>query len=76
MERYLRRDRVVDYSKQRKEMRRFGAVILAAMLTLATAGVALGHNHGNGAGASGQCTGPQVDRPASCQSQGGPGDRP
>jgi hypothetical protein len=57
-------------------MRRFGAVILAAMLTLATAGVALGHNHGNGAGASGQCTGPQVDRPASCQSQGGPGDRP
>jgi len=33
-------------------------------------------NGGNGAGQSGQCTGPQDDRPASCQSQGGPGDRP
>jgi len=30
---------------------------------------------GNGGGASGQCTGPQADRPASCQSQGGPGDQ-
>ena len=30
---------------------------------------------GNGAGASGQCTGPQAERPASCQSQGGPGDQ-
>jgi hypothetical protein len=30
-------------------------------------------NGGNGAGQSGQCTGPQADRPASCQSQGGPG---
>jgi hypothetical protein len=31
-------------------------------------------NGGNGAGQSGRCTGPQADRPASCQSQGGPGD--
>jgi hypothetical protein len=31
---------------------------------------------GNGAGQSGQCTGPQADRPASCQSQGGPGNQP
>jgi len=30
---------------------------------------------GNGGGQSGQCTGPQADRPASCQSQGGPGDQ-
>jgi hypothetical protein len=30
-------------------------------------------NGGNGAGQSGQCTGPQDDRPASCKSQGGPG---
>jgi hypothetical protein len=30
-------------------------------------------NGGNGAGQSGQCTGPQADRPASCQSRGGPG---
>ncbi len=33
-------------------------------------------NGGNGAGHSGQCTGPQDDRPASCQSQGGPGNQP
>jgi hypothetical protein len=31
---------------------------------------------GNGGGNSGQCTGPQADRPASCNSQGGPGDQP
>jgi len=30
---------------------------------------------GNGGGNSGQCTGPQADRPASCVSQGGPGDQ-
>jgi hypothetical protein len=29
---------------------------------------------GNGGGNSGQCTGPQDDRPASCKSQGGPGN--
>jgi hypothetical protein len=33
-------------------------------------------NGGNGAGQSGQCTGPQADRPSSCQSQGGPGNQP
>jgi hypothetical protein len=33
-------------------------------------------NGGNGAGQSGQCTGPQDDRPSSCKSQGGPGDQP
>jgi hypothetical protein len=31
---------------------------------------------GNGAGKSGQCTGPQADRPSSCKSQGGPGNQP
>ena len=30
---------------------------------------------GNGGGQSKQCTGPQADRPASCNSQGGPGDQ-
>ena len=30
---------------------------------------------GNGGGNSGQCTGPQDERPSSCRSQGGPGDR-
>lgn len=33
-------------------------------------------NGGNGAGKSGQCTGPNDDRPSSCKSQGGPGDQP
>lgn len=33
-------------------------------------------NGGNGAGKSGQCTGPNADRPSSCQSQGGPGNQP
>jgi Spy/CpxP family protein refolding chaperone len=31
---------------------------------------------GNGAGKSAQCTGPNAERPSSCQSQGGPGNRP
>jgi hypothetical protein len=30
----------------------------------------------NGANCAGSCTGPQDDRPASCQSDGGPGDQP
>lgn len=33
-------------------------------------------NGGNGAGKSGQCTGPNAARPSSCQSQGGPGNQP
>jgi hypothetical protein len=33
-------------------------------------------NGGNGAGQSGQCTGPNADRPQSCKSQGGPGNQP
>jgi hypothetical protein len=32
-------------------------------------------NGGNGAGQSGQCTGPAADRPTSCQSPGGVSDR-
>lgn len=57
----------------------FGAVV--AVLTLGPAGVAAANpspptNGGNGAGKSGQCTGPNADRPSSCKSQGGPGDRP
>ncbi|HEX6456983.1 MAG TPA: hypothetical protein VF009_10760 [Solirubrobacterales bacterium] len=31
-------------------------------------------NGGNGAGKSGQCTGPNAERPSSCKSQGGPGN--
>lgn len=33
-------------------------------------------NGGNGAGKSGQCTGPNAERPQSCKSQGGPGNQP
>ena len=31
---------------------------------------------GNGGGKSGQCTGPQAERPSNCNSLGGPGDQP
>jgi hypothetical protein len=46
---------------------------MASMLTIATASAALATpspptNAGNGAGQSGQCTGPAADRPAACQS--------
>jgi hypothetical protein len=33
-------------------------------------------NGGNGGGQSGQCTGPNAERPQSCKSQGGPGNQP
>jgi hypothetical protein len=57
--------------------------MMAALLASATVAVAAvpvgwaGQNEGpgNGGGQSGQCTGPQADRPASCNSQGGPGDQ-
>jgi hypothetical protein len=55
------------------------AALFATVAIAATAvPVAFGDNNegpGNGGGQSGQCTGPQADRPASCQSQGGPGDQ-
>ena len=49
------------------------ALALGALLALATAGSVLASpqpptNGGNGAGHSGQCTGPAAARPASCQS--------
>lgn len=49
-----------------------GAAVGAALI-LATAAPAFAApnpptNGGNGAGMSGQCTGPAADRPASCQS--------
>jgi hypothetical protein len=49
------------------------AAVVAAGITIGTVGPALGSpspptNGGNGAGQSGQCTGPAADRPASCQS--------
>lgn len=60
-------------------MRRSAAVLFsAAAFLVALAPVANGNpspptNGGNGAGKSGQCTGANADRPASCKSQGGPG---
>jgi len=62
-------------------MRRFASLIFAILMTLAIAAPALADpspptNGGNGAGQSGQCTGPQSERPHSCQSQGGPGNQP
>jgi hypothetical protein len=54
------------------------AVAFAAALSLGTVAPAFADPPppaaGNGGGNSGQCTGPQDDRPNACQSQGGPGD--
>ena len=47
----------------------------ALSITAAPAFAGQGEGPGNGGGQSGQCTGPQDERPASCNSQGGPGDR-
>jgi hypothetical protein len=47
----------------------FSAVAFAAATTApAFADASAPTNGGNGAGQSGQCTGPAADRPASCQS--------
>jgi hypothetical protein len=64
-----------------RSMRRLLVSLLATLFSLALATPAFADappptNGGNGAGQSGQCTGPQDDRPASCQSQGGPGNQP
>jgi hypothetical protein len=48
-----------------------GSLALAASAS-AFAGPSPPTNGGNGAGQSGQCTGPQDDRPQGCKSQGGP----
>jgi hypothetical protein len=49
------------------------AVVVAAGVTVGSISPAFSNpspptNGGNGAGQSGQCTGPAADRPASCQS--------
>jgi hypothetical protein len=49
---------------------------LAMTATPALASPSPPTNGGNGAGKSGQCTGPNADRPSSCKSQGGPGNQP
>jgi hypothetical protein len=61
-------------------MRKTVAALAAASLltfgSIAAASPSPPTNGGNGAGQSGQCTGPQDDRPQSCKSQGGPGNQP
>ena len=52
------------------------AVLAAALVPAAAANPSPPTNGGNGAGKSGQCTGPNADRPHSCKSQGGPGNQP
>ncbi len=52
---------------------RFLVALAVVLMALATAVPAFADpspptNAGNGAGQSGQCTGPAADRPASCQS--------
>lgn len=53
-----------------------GALALASAAPAAFASPSPPTNGGNGAGKSGQCTGPNADRPSSCKSQGGPGNQP
>jgi hypothetical protein len=59
--------------------RKLAAALAVGGLALSTASPAFAAPPppapGNGAGNSGQCTGPQDERPSSCRSQGGPGDR-
>jgi hypothetical protein len=52
------------------------AALTVALTPVATANPSPPTNGGNGAGQSGQCTGKNSERPASCQSQGGPGNQP
>jgi hypothetical protein len=59
----------------------FAVALSTVALALATAPIAGANpspptNGGNGAGQSGQCTGKNAERPASCKSQGGPGNQP
>jgi hypothetical protein len=62
--------------KQRLASLMFAGSLAVAVTAPAFASPQPPTNGGNGAGQSGQCTGPQADRPASCKSQGGPGNQP
>jgi hypothetical protein len=58
--------------------KKLAALLAGAAVAVAAVPVAWADQNegpGNGGGQSGQCTGPQADRPASCTSQGGPGDQ-
>ena len=60
---------------RRKTLAALLSVSALAITAVPAAWAGQGEGPGNGGGQSGQCTGPQDDRPASCNSQGGPGDR-
>lgn len=53
-----------------------GAILGASLAPVATASPSPPTEGGNDAGKSGQCTGPNAERPKSCKSQGGPGNQP
>lgn len=53
-----------------------GAILGAALVPVAAANPSPPTEGGNGAGKSGQCTGPNAERPHSCKSRGEPGNQP
>src|SRR5262249_6239428 len=71
-----------EVSRDMNRRRRALVVALSAMALATTTAPLAGANPtpptngGNGAGKSGQCTGPNAERPHSCKSQGGPGNQP
>jgi len=62
-------------SKTRKSMAALLSVAALGMTAVPVASADQNEGPGNGGGQSEQCKGPQADRPASCTSQGGPGDQ-
>ena len=62
-------------SKTRKSMAALLSVAALGMTAVPVAFADQNEGPGNGGGQSGQCTGPQDERPQSCKQQGGPGDR-
>ena len=61
--------------KPKRTMAVLLAVSALGMTAAPFAAAQPGEGPGNGGGQSGQCTGPQDERPASCNSRGGPGDQ-
>ena len=62
-------------TRTRKSTAALLSVAALALAAVPAAWAGQGEGPGNGGGQSGQCTGPQDDRPASCNSRGGPGDQ-
>jgi len=62
-------------SRVRRSAAAFLAIAALAAASVPVAWAGQNEGPGNGGGQSRQCTGPQDDRPASCTSQGGPGDQ-